>query len=75
MPHLRYPIGKDYILEILEIPDFWVRVELVEGFNEMIEIALKYYEVILLTQGTYINLSNKVDYLGIKIRYVFYGNN
>ena len=64
LPHLRYTIGKDYILEILEIPDFWVRVELVEGFNEMIEIALKYYEVILLTQGTYINLSNKVDYLG-----------
>ena len=64
MPHLRYPIGKDYILEILEVPDFWVRVELAEGFNEMIEVALKYYEVILLTQGTYINLSNKVDYLG-----------
>lgn len=63
LPHLRYPIGKDYILEILEVPDFWVRVELAEGFNEMIEVALKYYEVILLTQGTYINLSNKVDYL------------
>lgn len=64
LSQLKYPIGKDYILEILEVPDFWVRVELAEGFNEMIEVALKYYEVILLTQGTYINLSNKVDYLG-----------
>ena len=72
MPHLRYPIGKDYILEILEVPDFWVRVELAEGFNEMIEVALKYYEVILLTQGTYINLSNKVDYLGKRAQIELY---
>lgn len=72
LPHLRYPIGKDYILEILEVPDFWVRVELAEGFNEMIELALKYYEVILLTQGTYINLSNKVDYLGKRAQIELY---
>ena len=72
LPHLRYPIGKDYILEILEVPDFWVRVELAEGFNEMIEVALKYYEVILLTQGTYINLSNKVDYLGKRAQIELY---
>ena len=63
MPYLEYPIGKDYILYLLETSDFWVRVELAEGFKEMIEIALKYYEVILLTQGSYVNLNKKVEYL------------
>lgn len=58
-----YPIGKEYIIKLLDTSDFWVRLSLPNGLEEMLDLALEKYEVMILTQGSFNNLTEKFRFL------------
>lgn len=68
----RYPIGKEYIIKLLDTSNFWVRLNLPNGLEEMLELALEKYEIIFLTQGSYINLTEKTRILREKFNLNFF---
>lgn len=58
-----YPIGKEYIIKLLDTSDFWIRLSSPNGLEEMLDLALEKYEVIILTQGSFNNLTEKFRFL------------